>query len=152
MPLYQKFLELLNLSEEERDKLNNSHPLLKKFYKKSQQKKQPALKLEQKLREKINNAPLQALIQTYFSLKENPLNVIKLQGIGSLRKAQYKQEINSLLANENDPARFFSSLGQLCEQIKKEIAYTIGEHLTKEVGKKTLDYLHEGLEYLEGIK
>lgn len=152
MPLYPKYLEFLNVPKEKREAIINSNPQLKKLWDQIKQKEQPSIKLDESLTKKFSKSPLEELIIAYFSLKQDPLNITKIGGLGALRKAQYKKEVQKLLEGENDPAKFFSNLGQVCEHVKQEIAYVIGEILIKERGRKTEEYIQTGLEYLEGIK
>lgn len=116
-------LKLLNLDTNSRQKLINSHPLLKKYFSKNSLKRNPK-RLDSPLAKKLED-PKHRLTEQYYSLKDI-YKILEISEFDELRKNNYLMMHESIM-KITDPETQNYQLSQLYSQIKQDIKYFIGE-------------------------
>ncbi|MDP2909139.1 MAG: hypothetical protein Q8N77_05015 [Nanoarchaeota archaeon] len=124
-------LKLLNLDTSSRQRLINSHPLLKKYFLENSLKRNPK-RLDSPLAKKLED-PKHRLTEQYYSLKDI-YKILEISEFDQLRKNNYLMMHESIM-KITDPETQNYQLSQLYSQIKQDIKYFIGkeEKLTEDL-------------------
>ncbi len=116
-------LRLLNLDRSSRERLIDSHPLLKKYFSKDSLKRKPK-HLGSPIAKKLED-PKHKLTEQYFSLKDI-YKIFEIAEFDELRKERYLAEYEEIIKITSPKKRNYQ-LSQLYAQIEQDIQYFIGK-------------------------
>jgi len=117
------WLRLMYLDRSSRERLIDSHPLLKKYFSKDSLKRKPK-HLDSPIAKKLED-PKHKLTEQYFSLK-NIYKIFEIAEFDEIRKLDYITNYKEISAIQ-DPTDKNYRMTQLYSQIKQDIEYFIGK-------------------------